>query len=157
MLFPYIRALTGATFHQFRLGRDSNGAANCCYLCISEATSIARLSTSCPAAFSSIHVVHTLKIIRTLIKQRFRYVAPLYEGHSRTSDVLNDPVAMALLRRYLSYFVLSAGFVFFLYQLSFPYKSGDEPLSEDAPARQRQNSTSYDWGMFDPYGRITGF
>ena len=68
--------------------------------------------------------------------------------------MLIDPVAMALIRRYLSYFVLSAGFVFFLYQLSFPYKPGEGPQGEGAPARQHQNSASYDWGTIGLFGGV---
>ncbi|KAF1966806.1 seven-hairpin glycosidase [Bimuria novae-zelandiae CBS 107.79] len=54
---------------------------------------------------------------------------------------------MALLRRYLFNLVLIAGFLFFLYQLSFPYEPGQGPPSEDAPAppQQQQNYASYDW------------
>ncbi|KAL1601825.1 hypothetical protein SLS60_006740 [Paraconiothyrium brasiliense] len=52
---------------------------------------------------------------------------------------------MALLRRYGTYLALSAGFLFFLYQLSFPYEPGQGPPTEGAVRPEHHDYKSYDW------------
>lgn len=52
---------------------------------------------------------------------------------------------MALLRRYGTYLALSVAFVYFLYQLSFPYEPGQGPPSEGAVKQPYRDHRSYEW------------
>ncbi|KAJ4291142.1 hypothetical protein N0V90_010340 [Kalmusia sp. IMI 367209] len=52
---------------------------------------------------------------------------------------------MALLRRYGIYTFLAAAFLWFLYQLSFPYEPGQGPPSQNADRPQQKNHNSYNW------------
>lgn len=62
---------------------------------------------------------------------------------------------MALLRRYGTYLALSAAFVFFLYQLSFPYEPGQGPPSEGAVPPEYKDHKSYDWAKIPMHHPVT--